>query len=284
MNTKKVSIFFLIIILFLSLPGCISSSFNNKKINDNLLKIHYIDVGQGDSILISINGTNMLIDSGPHGKEEYLINYLKKQKIKKLHHIIATHPHEDHIGSMAGIIKNFNTENFYAPKVMANEKCFTDMVNELKKKHLKIQVAKVGKKIKIHPNIICEIIAPNSSNYQNINNHSVVIKLTYGNTKFIFTGDAENISENEMLSSNNNLKCDVLKLGHHGSNTSTTDSFLEKTSPKIAIISCGKKNLFRHPNKKIIDKLKNKNIKVYRTDIDGDIVLISNGNLIVKKH
>ncbi|WP_027624434.1 ComEC/Rec2 family competence protein [Clostridium lundense] len=282
MNTKKTSTFFLIITLFLCLSGCTSFNFNNKKTTNNLLKIHYIDVGQGDSILISINGTNMLIDSGSHEKEEYLITYLKKQKIKKLHHVIATHPHEDHIGSMAGIIKNFNIENFYGPKVVVNEKCFTSMVTELRKKHLKIQVAKVGKKIKIHPNIICEIIAPNNTSYENINNHSVVIKLTYGYTSFIFTGDAEKISENEMLKGSINLKCDVLKLGHHGSNTSTTDSFLEKTSPKIAIISCGKKNIFRHPNKKIVNKLKNKNIKVYRTDIDGNIILISNGNSIMK--
>lgn len=283
MKHKKLVIILLITILFFPLKACSSFSFNHSKKMNNLLKIHYIDVGQGDSILISINNKNMLIDSGPLEGKEYLIKYLKKQKIKKLHYVIATHPHEDHIGSMASIINNFNIENFYAPKVTINTNYFNNMVDELMKKNLKINVAKPGKKIEPYPNIICEIIAPNNSNYENINNYSAVLKLTYGNYSFIFTGDAENISENEMLSSNTDLKCDVLKLGHHGSSTSTTETFLEKTSPKIAIISCGKKNPFRHPSKTTIDKVKNKNIKLYRTDIDGTIVLVTNGSFLRKE-
>ncbi|PRR78014.1 ComEC family competence protein [Clostridium liquoris] len=283
MNNKKLLIIFLIITISFSLKGCSSVSLNNEIKADNLLKIHYIDVGQGDSILISINGKNMLIDSGSAVKEEYIVKYLKKQGIKKLHHVIATHPHEDHIGSMSSIISNFNVENFYAPKITSSTNYFNNMIDELMKKGLKIQVASSGKKIQLYDNVICEIIAPNSTTYENTNNYSVVLKLTYGKCSFIFTGDAEAISENEMLSNNTNLKCDVLKLGHHGSSTSTTDSFLEKASPKIAIISCGKNNPFRHPSKKTIGKIKSKDMQVYRTDIDGDIVLLSNGSFIKKQ-
>jgi competence protein ComEC len=134
MNNKKLLIIFLIITISFSLKGCSSVSLNNEIKADNLLKIHYIDVGQGDSILISINGKNMLIDSGSAVKEEYIVKYLKKQGIKKLHHVIATHPHEDHIGSMSSIISNFNVENFYAPKITSSTNYFNNMIDELMKK------------------------------------------------------------------------------------------------------------------------------------------------------
>ncbi|KAJ50284.1 competence protein ComEC [Clostridium tetanomorphum] len=281
MNKKKIFILFLIIIYFIPLKACSSYSFNNIS-NDNILKIHYIDIGQGDSILISINNKHMLIDSGSKEKSKYLIKYLKNQKIKKLNYVIATHPHEDHIGSMSEIIRKFTIENFYAPKITSNNSYFNDMVNALIDNNLKIKVAKANNRINFYPNIYCEFIAPNNINYDNINNYSAVLKLTYKNCSFIFTGDAEALSENEMIQNCHDLKCDVLKLGHHGSSTSTTDSFLEKTSPKIAIVSCGKNNKFGHPNKKTISKIKKKNIKLYRTDIDGNIVFTCDGKGIQK--
>ncbi len=257
-----------------------SVKVNNKK---DELKIHYIDVGQGDSILIQINGKNMLIDAGPRSSSDKLLKYLNTMGVKKLDVILATHPHEDHIGSMASVIKNFDLGDFYAPKITSNTKTFENMITALKDKNKKINVAKAGVKINLDNKINCELIAPNSSSYDNINNYSAVLKLTYNNTAFLFTGDAEKVSEKEILQKNFDVKADVLKLGHHGSSTSSSKEFLEKVSPKYAIISCGKNNDYGHPHKETLSEMKKRNIKIYRTDLDGNIILISDGKNISKQ-
>lgn len=252
----------------------------NNKTKDKDLYIHYIDVGQGDSILIQFNNKNLLFDSGPTGCK--VNSYLKSQGIKKIDYVVATHPHEDHIGEMSTIINRYNIGKFYAPKKVSNSKTFEDMIKALKNKNLKINVATAGIALNLGNNIKCEIIAPNSKDYKDVNNYSAVIKITYGNTKFLFTGDAEKLSENEILDKDFDISCDVLKIGHHGSKSSTSDEFLNKSNPKIAIISCGKDNNYNHPNTAVINKLKEKNIKVYRTDVEGTIVLKSDGSNIKK--
>jgi competence protein ComEC len=279
---KKVLLLSLILFLLLSLSSCESKatfSYNNK---DHLL-VHFIDVGQGDSILIQINEKNMLIDAGTSESTNYLIDYLKKQKISKFDYIIETHPHEDHIGAMSKIINKFKVGKFYAPKITTNTKAFDDMISSLKQKSLKIIIAKAGLNLNLGNNIKCEILAPNNISYKEVNNYSTVIKIDFGTTKFLFEGDAEKLSEDEMIAKGYNLSCDVLKLGHHGSRTATSDEFLKKTNPKIAIISCGLNNDYGHPHKPTLTKLNAINSKIYRTDKDGTIVLESDGTKISKK-
>lgn len=280
---KILSIF--IISIFL-LSGCTSPSSNNSNTtyknnvssNSENLKIHYIDVGQGDSILVEAPNKNLLIDAGPRVSTPKLMSYLKKHKIKKLDYVIATHPHEDHIGGMSTVIKNISIGTFYAPKVTTNTATFRHMITALKNKNLKITAAKAGMSFYLGKNIKCDILAPNSTKYDNLNNYSVVLKITDGKTKFLFTGDAEKLSESEILKKGYNIDSDVLKLGHHGSSTSSTKSFLRKVSPKVAIISCGKNNSYHHPHKETMRKLKEMHIKSYRTDLDGNIIIISDGN------
>jgi len=251
--------------------------------NKNDLVIHYIDVGQGDSILIQIHGKNMLIDAGTTQSTKDLINYLNKQKIDKLDYLIETHPHEDHIGGMSKIIDKFEVIKFYAPKVTSTTKAFEGMVNSLQKKSLKIRIAKADITLDLGSDVNCQILAPNSDSYKEVNNNSTVIKLNYGNTKFLFDGDAEKLSEDEMIAKGYDLSCDVLKLGHHGSRTATSDEFLKLAHPKIAIISCGLNNDYGHPHKPTLTKLKSIDSKIYRTDKEGTIVLVSNGTKISKK-
>jgi len=265
----------------LTLSSCLSKPTFN--IDKNKLLIHYIDVGQGDSILIQIHGKNMLIDAGTTESTKDLINYLKKQKISKFDYIIETHPHEDHIGAMSKIIDKFKTDKFYAPKIIANTKAFDNMVASLQKKSLKIRIAKAGLNLDLGNDIKCEILAPNSDAYTDINNYSAVIKLVFGNTTFIFEGDAEKLSEDEMINKGYDLACDVLKVGHHGSRTATSEEFLSQTHPKIAIISCGLNNDYGHPHKPTLSKLNAINSKIYRTDKDGTILLESDGTKISKK-
>ena len=283
-NLKKIiSGFILVLISLISFAGCDLSNTTATTYNKDNLIVHYIDVGQADSILIQINNKNLLIDGGNRDDGDKIIKYLKSQGVEKLDYVVATHPHEDHIGGMASIIKKFSIGKFYAPKKLSDTATFENMVIALKEKSLKINEAKPGDTLNLGKNIECKILAPNSAEYDNVNNYSVVIKLTYGNTKFLFAGDAQKISEKEMLSKGYDLSTDVLKIGHHGSSSSSTKEFLDKVNPKIAIISCGKNNDYGHPHKETLAELNKRKIKIYRTDIDGTIVFESDGKKVTKK-
>lgn len=284
LKKKNLIITCLLICLSIVFTACSQQSSNavNTSNKSNELKVHYIDVGQGDSILVQTKDKNILIDAGTRKSSDNLISYLKKQHIKKLDYVIATHPHEDHIGGMPKVIEEFEISNFYAPKKTANTKIFKDMILQLKKKNLKINVAKKGISLNLSTNSSLDFLAPVKDNYENTNDSSAVVKLTHGNTKFLFTGDAEKTSEKDILNSNEDLSSNVLKVGHHGSHSSSSKEFLDKINPKIAIISCGKNNDYGHPHKETMKELNKRNIEVYRTDIDGNIVLTSDGENIKK--
>lgn len=255
-------------------------SKSNIKTNINLennMVTHFIDVGQGDCILIQVNNKNLLIDSGTTESKSTVIRYLKNNNITKLDYIIATHPHEDHIGGMASIIKSFKVGEFYAPRITSDTQSFADMVGALKNKNLKIKVAKPNITLDLGPSVTCTMLSPNKTTYKEVNNYSCAIKISYKNSTYLFTGDIEQLSENEILHKGYDLKADVLKVGHHGSNTSTSQEFLNSVSPKIAVISCGAYNSYGHPNKETLDKLKKLNCIIYRTDLDKNIILISDG-------
>ncbi|NFO47616.1 MBL fold metallo-hydrolase [Clostridium botulinum] len=257
---------------------------NNYNCDNNMI-IHYIDVGQGDASLIQVNNINMLIDSGPKESKKELLNYLNSLNIKKIDYIIATHPHEDHIGNMAKIIKTFKVNNFYAPKIENTTSTFEKMIDALKDKKLQINILKKGtNSIDLGKNTHLTAFSPNKDSYYNLNNYSPVIKIQYDKTSFLFTGDAEKEVENEILSdSNNNIKSDVIKIGHHGSSTSSSKAFIEKVNPSTAIISVGNDNKYNHPNKSTIDCLTKNHIKIYQTNKEHTIILSSDGHNIVKK-
>lgn len=286
---RKVSKFALILTLIFSivLIGCNTDPSNNvsnsSSSNSQNLTVHFIDVGQGDSILVQFQNKNLLIDAGPRSSSDNLMKYLKKVGIKKLDYVVATHPHEDHIGGMPDVIKAFDIGEFYAPKKQATTKIFESMVTELKKKDLKIHVAKAGVTLDLVQGLDIKMVAPNSDNYEDVNDYSAVIKLSYKDTSFLFTGDAEKLSEKEILQKGYDLKADVLKLGHHGSSTSSSKEFLDKVNPKYAIASLGKDNDYGHPHKETIDAMKKRNVTFYRTDKEGTVVLVSDGKNISKK-
>ena len=211
-----------------------------------------------------------------------LTAYLKELGVDKIDILIATHPHADHIGGMEKVIQHFEIGEIYMPKVADDQvpttATYTKLLEAIQAKGMKINQAKAGTTIFSNDNATLEILAPNNSEYKDLNNYSIVTKLTYGNNRFLFTGDAEKESENEMLSKGYDLSCDILKLGHHGSSTSTTNKFLTAASPAVAIVSCGKDNDYGHPHKEIMNKLNNNHITVYRTDSDGTILAQTDGN------
>lgn len=247
---------------------------------DSNLKIHYIDVGQADCILIEQNGHYMLIDGGNSDSADTIISYINNLGIKKFDYIIGTHPHEDHIGSLDDVILNFEVEKVLFPKKISSTKTFENFVNAVKYKNLKLTVPEVGTTYKLGDTTF-KVMAPNSTDYEDINNYSIVIKLMYENTSYIFTGDAEKLSEEEIISKfSDELKCDVLKIAHHGSSSSTSDTFLKLCRPKYAIISLGMDNSYGHPHKVVLDRLKKYGADVYRTDKLGTITLESDGTNI----
>lgn len=263
----------------------ISISFlvqNNNVSSQNKMTVHYIDVGQGDSILIQVNNKNLLIDSGPSSNRKDLLNYLENLNIKKLDYIIATHPHEDHIGNMDTIIKRYNIGSFYSPKVITSSNTFESMISALVDKNLKINVLKNGVKgIDLGKNVEIQVFSPlENISSDNLNDYSPIIKITFVNNSFLFTGDAEVSTESMVLSENNNLNCDILKVGHHGSSTSTSSNFLTSVNPSVAIIPVGKNNSYGHPTPEILSLLNSYNIRTFRTDINGSIIAISDGNNI----
>ncbi|OSA95066.1 UNVERIFIED_ORG: MBL fold protein [Clostridium botulinum] len=283
-NAKKLLSLSLAVLLSTFTLGCKQANAINKiniettktqetSVGD--MKVHYIDVGQGDSELIQVDGKNILIDAGNNDSMAY--NYLKQLGIKKIDYIMATHPHSDHIGGMTQIINEFDIGEFYAPKVNHSTKTFENMIKALQNKGIKLTAPTPGDTLNLG-NATLQFLAPNSAKYEDMNNYSIACKLKYGNTSYVFMGDAEALSEGEILAKQLDISADVLKLGHHGSHSSTSQAFLDKINPKYAIVSCGKGNDYGHPHKETIDKLNTKNIEILRTDVSGTIVSTSNGN------
>lgn len=252
------------------------NNINNENDNLKYMRLHYIDVEEGDSIFIELpNEKTMLIDAGEAVEGKKVINYIKQLGYSNIDYVVGTHPHTDHIGGLAQVINSFDVGKIYMPKVISTSKTYENLLNTISMKGLKIQTAKAGVNIINEDNLLIDIIAPNSDSYSDLNNYSVVIKITYKNSKFIFMGDAETISENEILT---DVTADIVKVGHHGSNTSSGQNFVSRVNAKYAIISVGSDNNYNHPNMDIVDRWENSGAKIYRTDLNGTIIVTTDGN------
>lgn len=246
--------------------------------NNDLLKVHYLDVGQGDSIFIELpNNETMLIDAAESYQSENIINYLKNLNYKKIDYVIGTHPHTDHIGGLKDIINTFEIGKIYMPKVVSTTKTYESLLMAIKDKNLKINTAKAGTSIIDTDALKINILAPNNSTYTELNNYSVVTKITYGTTKFLFMGDAEKLSENEIKE---DVTADVIKIGHHGSNTSSSIDFIKKVNAKYGIISVGLNNKYNLPKEETITNWENSGTKIYLTSTNGTIRASSDGTNI----
>ena len=275
---KKLNILLVVVLVLSLFTGLKTTSAASN------VKVHFINVGQGDSILIQTPNENVLIDGGGKGKGDEVVAYLKKQKVKTLNAVVSTHPDADHVGGLAYIIKNMKVKAVYAPKVSHTTQAYKDFLTAVKKKGLKIKAAKNGVKITTKAkNTSLKFIAPvKSYSKSDLNNWSAVLLLKHNKKTFLFTGDAETKSESDMLAKKLIPTIDVLKVGHHGAKTSTSAALIKKAKPKYAVISVGK-NGYGHPTSTVVKRLKSAKTKTYRTDKSGNIIFTSTGTKLTVK-
>jgi competence protein ComEC len=238
--------------------------------------VHFIDVGQGDSILVQSENHAVLIDAGPAAASKNLTGYLEFLGIRSLDYVVATHPHSDHIGSMPEILDRFQVWNLWMPDVAHDTAAFEDFLDAVERNNLEITTVQAGDTISAGP-IRMTAVAPNSSGHDNLNDYSIVLHMQHGGTAFLFTGDAEALSEAEMLAAGWNLQAGILKAGHHGSRTSSTAAFLDAVGAEAAVISVGAGNQFGHPHQEVLDRLSERDMVVMRTDERGTIVIATDG-------
>ncbi|WP_283693327.1 ComEC/Rec2 family competence protein [Clostridium perfringens] len=283
MDKKKKIISSIIGIIVVLLAGYfgIDLTQDSKVPKDSKLMISYMDVGQGDAAYIKVNGNDILIDAGPRSNSKELLEQLKAKNIDDFELVIATHPHEDHIGGMVDVFKEYEVKAFYSPKITHTTKTYENLVKAVKDEELKTKELKGGMVIDLGEGAKFEVFTPQKSEYEELNDYSPIMKLSFGDTSYLFTGDAEKLAEEEALAKyKTSLDSDVIKFGHHGSSSSSSNAFIEAVSPKYGIISCAKDNKYGHPHSETLDIIKKYNIKTFRTDTDGEIILTSDGKSI----
>ena len=283
MDKKKKIISSIIGIIVVLLAGYfgIDLTQDSKVPKDSKLMISYMDVGQGDAAYIKVNGNDILIDAGPWSNSKELLEQLKAKNIDDFELVIVTHPHEDHIGGMVDVFKEYEVKAFYSPKITHTTKTYENLVKAVKDEGLKTKELKGGMVIDLGEGAKFEVFTPQKSEYEELNDYSPIMKLSFGDTSYLFTGDAEKLAEEEALAKyKTSLDSDVIKFGHHGSSSSSSNAFIEAVSPKYGIISCAKDNKYGHPHRETLDIIKKYNIKTFRTDTDGEIILTSDGKSI----
>lgn len=265
----------------------LSSPSNKEETSKNIsedLQVHFVDVGKADFIYIKFKNHNIIIDAADKEPNNIVTEYLKKQDVSKIDLAVVSHAHRDHIGQMAEVIKSFSVEKFIMSKIpeslIPTGRTYEKMLRALKEKEVNSKIAKAGESFEIE-DLKIEVLGPVKKG-KNLNDTSLVLKMTYKNVSFLFTGDAEKAEESDIIDAGYNLKVDVLKVGHHGSRTSSSENFLKKVSPKFAVISVGpdKSNL---PKEEILKRIEKYCKNIHRTDLNGNIIISTNGKNIKVK-
>ena len=242
---------------------------------DAPFEMHFIDVGQALSVLVECDGQFMLYDGGNVDDGSLVVSYLQKQGVEELQYVFCSHAHEDHVGGLAAALAYFPANHVYSPVTEAPTKCFRDFVKYTQQQGLQVEVPAVGTTWPLGSASVT-MLGP-VAQYSDTNDTSIVLRIDYGSTSFLLTGDMEKTAESDLVASGANLKADVLQVGHHGSSTSTGYAFLNAVLPKMGIISCGVNNKYGHPHEETLSILRDAGVDVYRTDLLGTITIGSDG-------
>ncbi|MBQ5950953.1 MAG: MBL fold metallo-hydrolase [Lachnospiraceae bacterium] len=243
------------------------------------LEVRFLNVGQGDAAVLRCGDSVMLIDGGLSNQSDKLYTVMRNEGIERLDLIVATHPHEDHVGGIAGALNAVKSAGLlWTPVAEYDSREYEAMLRYAKAAGAKVTVPNVGDTFALGSAVV-EVLAPLSVK-EDMNNSSLVVRVEFGETSFLFTGDAGTAEELELLGGKNVLRSTVLKVGHHGADTSTSGAFLATVMPKYAVISCGERNKHGHPSDGLLNRLKERNITLYRTDMQGDISCISDGKQV----
>ena len=242
---------------------------------DAAFQMHFIDVGQALSVLVECDGQFMLYDGGNVDDGSLVVSYLQNQGVEQLEYVFCSHAHEDHVGGLAAALAYFPAYHVYSPVTEASTKCFKDFVKYTQQQNLQVEVPAVGTQWALGSATVT-LLGP-VTQYSETNNTSLVLRIDYGVTSFLLTGDMENTAETDLVNSGANLKADVLQVGHHGSSTSTSYLFLNAVLPEMGVISCGTGNKYGHPHEETLSILRDAKVDVYRTDLQGTITIGSDG-------
>ena len=256
--------------------------------SDGILRVTFLDVGNADCSIIEYpDGKVMMIDAGNNDDGDDIVSYLRSRNILRIDYLIGTHPHEDHIGGLDRVIDEFDVGTLYMPRIPNNyvpsTKTYNSVLKSVQNKGLKITSPSSGDSVCEDCEVDAIFLNQPDENLakDNMNEYSLVLKLTYGYTSFLFTGDAEKDNEYSILNEYGDyVASDVLKVGHHGSSTSSTQEWLDAVSPRIVLIPCGENNDYGHPHDKVIKRLEALGAKIYRSDKNGTVVMESDGNEI----
>ena len=238
-------------------------------------EMHFIDVGQALSVLVECDGQFMLYDGGNVDDGSLVVSYLQKQGVEQLQYVFCSHAHEDHVGGLAAVMAKFPAGHAYSPVTGSSTKCFNDFVKYTQQQGLQLEVPSVGTVWPLGSATVT-LLGP-VTGYSDTNNTSLVLRIDYGNTSFLLTGDMEKTAETDLVNSGANLRADVLQVGHHGSSTSTSYLFLNAVLPEMGVISCGVNNKYGHPHEETLSILRDAKVDVYRTDLQGTITIGSDG-------
>jgi len=239
--------------------------------------LNVLGLGQGDAVLIQTTGGHVLIDGGDNHMGERVVQYLRDTGVRELAYVIATHPHADHIGGLIEMLHTVPVGTLIMPNVTHTTRTFERFLDAIETNNIPLREPVAGSTFSVGEAVFT-VLAPNSSGYANLNNYSVSLRMALGGTSFIFTGDAEIESETEMILAGHTLYSNVLHVGHHGSRTSTSQTFFDAVSPSIAVIQLSADNTYGHPHREVRERLAG--IRVYRNDEHGDIVMVTDGETI----
>lgn len=290
-SSKTPTIISILAILVTIIGGVIAydklPDFKDKEVNQKIEQleitvedadcaVHFIDVGQGDSALISFDGYNILIDAGERGKGDEVVQYLRSQGVNQIDLLVATHPHSDHIGGLEYVVENIPVKKILVNKLpndmVPATKVYTDFLKSVQNKGLKLTASEVGQIYEFGKGKVT-VLGP-TNEFGDLNNTSIVLQFEYNEKMFLFTGDMEKESENDILKNKVDIKSDVLKVAHHGSNSSTTEKFLDAVNPQVAVISAGIDNKYEHPHPDVTKRLTQAGVEIYQTDYDKTVIAL----------